>query len=989
MVPKPITLDGRTGTILYLDAQWHPVPPELAVVARVLFDDGATLFLQTGRDEALKFDPDQLRDAKGRWTSGGLTTDLGNVYLHGTAQAFLDDIIKNGLSGEHTGRIHSYDAMRPRLVGKPVGDVGHVYMTTDEAEARRYAESAATELAYGKGENRIPPTMQDIVYSEELPEAERQALRYESGTEVGGGMPCVVTITLPPHIVKQLRKDKKSDILTPWNRATPLRSKVARSYKGTIKPEWITSISYQTKDIATGVETWHTIKPSEWKAPPPTRLPHQPKELKAAAEGQTFYIALVLEVQSIAEKYDPAQPRDKQGRWVDEDNVTHVGDEVELYHGTSRTRANKILKEGLKIRAVRKPTMGGDPESSRNYIWLAKKPEGAKSYSEMHQHPVVLRVRLPRKLYEKLKLHQSGPVSVWSKEPIPAKQIKVLESATKIQEGLGGLTQKFDAAKHPRGEDGRFIEATAPRIFNRAEEVVQYNSWGETKWAWRITPEEAKFGGKVGEPGGKLLTGEPIPREALPKTLYHVTTNAPAVEASGVLLGLLESGGLGGGQAQGVSFTSSPEDAHVIQRELRRAIQIARGDVDIDAIERWAREDEKEAGLPEGTLERAVKEAMYGWEGNQGSLTRTHTWDDTKPEGERYVAGPAPTGAEYDRIRRSLVKDAFNAYLNSRESTAAKALGQPEWPYSVPILKNPLLFGRQEHLAKLNPDDVRTIEVPSANIPEGALVTTGSDKFLHEVRTYSDVPVTNALYHRRLKFDPAQPRDKEGQWTKGAGGTRNEARAALQKAVGGEIPVGVDDHPVAIRAAHDIAAVLTEMRGKGYDMPTEIEVRAQARKSPSGEAEDRGLLVINVPDQLPDDVSLDQAYAAAYGGKIAVVEDGELKGEVQKFVGTTFRDLVIHEMGHINRQGVPRTPYISSRSSPEERKEAEESAKAFGEEMAANREYEREARRSVSEYAATNPDEFVAETFTMLYNGEVLPAKTMQIYKALRGAPIR
>ena len=82
-------------------------------------------------------------------------------------------------------------------------------------------------------------------------------------------------------------------------------------------------------------------------------------------------------------------------------------------------------------------------------------------------------------------------------------------------------------------------------------------SWGRRRWHWKNEKSQRH-----------VLTGEPIPREQLPPVLYHVTTNAPAVESSGVLLGLLESGGLGGGQAEGVSFTSSKEDAVVIQREL-------------------------------------------------------------------------------------------------------------------------------------------------------------------------------------------------------------------------------------------------------------------------------------------------------------------------------------------------------------------------------------------------------------------------------------
>ena len=170
-------------------------------------------------------------------------------------------------------------------------------------------------------------------------------------------------------------------------------------------------------------------------------------------------------VQSIAKKfveilkYDPNQPRGKGGKWVkgvgtssepfvDEDGVMHVGDFVELYHGTSKQRANKILKEGFKIRAVAKQTMGGDSESNRNYIWFAKRSEAAKSYSEFHRYPTVVTVRLPKALYEKLKLHNSGPVSVWSPEVIPAKYIHI---------------QKWDESKHPRDKEGQFAESGVPK----------------------------------------------------------------------------------------------------------------------------------------------------------------------------------------------------------------------------------------------------------------------------------------------------------------------------------------------------------------------------------------------------------------------------------------------------------------------------------------------------------------------------------------------
>lgn len=101
-----------------------------------------------------------------------------------------------------------------------------------------------------------------------------------------------------------------------------------------------------------------------------------------------------------------------------------VGKFVELYHGTSRQRANIIAKEGFRI-GVRPQTMQGDSESNRQYIWLAKRIESAKSYAAMYAQPVIITVRIPTTLLKKIDPdgRNSGPDSVWIKEEIPAKYI--------------------------------------------------------------------------------------------------------------------------------------------------------------------------------------------------------------------------------------------------------------------------------------------------------------------------------------------------------------------------------------------------------------------------------------------------------------------------------------------------------------------------------------------------------------------------------------
>jgi hypothetical protein len=299
----------------------------------------------------------------------------------------------------------------------------------------------------------------------------------------------------------------------------------------------------------------------------------------------------------------------------------------------------------------------------------------------------------------------------------------------------------------PRDETGRWTDSggaaasdsasVEPRIFRTRDDVDEFTSMGGgRRFTWKDSP-------------GELLMGEPLDKSALPDTLYHVTTNAPAVESSGLLLGQNKDAGLGGGQADGVSFTSSESDAALIQRELVRSVEIARGDVAIDDLARLAREDESVGGLAPGALDDAVSAARQMW--------------DVNIQSTEVYASP--------ESKRSLMRDAYNSYLFGRERIAGDG---------VPSLKNPILFGNQKQLRLIDPANIRTLRVPSTNIPDRALITTGSDEFLHEVRVYSDVPVrgmTRNVAHaaawvpRVAEWDESlHPRDESGKFS-GSGST--------------------------------------------------------------------------------------------------------------------------------------------------------------------------------------------------------------------------
>jgi hypothetical protein len=257
--------------------------------------------------------------------------------------------------------------------------------------------------------------------------------------------------------------------------------------------------------------------------------------------------------------------------------------------------------------------------------------------------------------------------------------------------------------------------AEAPRVFKTPDDLTEVDDWGTKRWGWKDRP-------------GELLSGRPLTKADLPPTLFHVTTAADAVESSGVLLGQHADAGLGGGSENGVSFTVSMLDAHVIERDLRRVVDIARGDADIETLAQWARDDEFEGRLPAGALDAALKNAREFYDGN----VTYHAYADKT-------------------ARTHLVKEAFDNYLWGRQTAGEKhQLGDATTrtvgdititKYDAGVLKNPLFFSDVDKLAKLDRASVRTLRVPTKNIPDRALITTGSDDFLHEVRVYSDVPV--------------------------------------------------------------------------------------------------------------------------------------------------------------------------------------------------------------------------------------------------------
>lgn len=201
------------------------------------------------------------------------------------------------------------------------------------------------------------------------------------------------------------------------------------------------------------------------------------------------------------------------------------------------------------------------------------------------------------------------------------------------------------------------------------------------------------------------------------------------------------------------------------------------------------------------------------------------------------------------------------------------------------------------------------------------------------------------------------------------------AAVALITGATGVQQVAVADTRVARLASRTVADTLAEMRSRGYRMPTAVTITSHndddLTKSTdiTGETTRNNSIIIQVPDNIPPDVSLDEAVRKTYG--LEHIDDNGNK--TSDFSARTFKDVIVHEMGHVLE-----TP--TWQMAP---KEFSHLLEMLSEPVI------RKAAGQVSGYAHHSPEEFVAEAFTLQYRGERLKPEADAMYKALGGAKIR
>lgn len=229
------------------------------------------------------------------------------------------------------------------------------------------------------------------------------------------------------------------------------------------------------------------------------------------------------------------------------------------------------------------------------------------------------------------------------------------------------------------------------------------------------------------QPSGAPIRGKAIPVDdpRIPDTVYHMTTNLSAVEASGVLLAK-GAGGLGGDSSDEiVSMTVSKDIAFQLAEDMKFVAALAdkyfESEPEIDYVkgEGWIR---KSDGSPLCKSE---------W----GSPLIRDLRAQARREGWDYKIDSNEQLKDYG------LKDWVSHYFTRRERMSNK--------------RNPIFWSDAEELFSVDVSNIGVVAIPKGNLNTGALLTDfdlgqGS---LEEVRLYGDVPLQDAGYFAVKQLD--------------------------------------------------------------------------------------------------------------------------------------------------------------------------------------------------------------------------------------------
>jgi hypothetical protein len=242
-------------------------------------------------------------------------------------------------------------------------------------------------------------------------------------------------------------------------------------------------------------------------------------------------------------------------------------------------------------------------------------------------------------------------------------------------------------------------------------EKVEHDGWGSPEW-----PKEGgpfRYVPKPSEVYGHTLRGKGIRHDdsRIPDTVYHVTTQADAVERSGMLKASGGDRGLGGpDQDRIVSMTTSRDTANRIAEDLH-----------------WTSTLAHKVG-PDPSVGHRTPERK--------NLILDHLVGQSKREGWDYSAT-----ADWLRGGHSTdsygLGDHLSQYMSTRESKAG--------------IQNPVILGGGQ-FHKIRPERIGIVHIPKHNLDNGAQITNfdldRQGHGLSEIRSYGDVPIAGGKVER-------------------------------------------------------------------------------------------------------------------------------------------------------------------------------------------------------------------------------------------------
>ena len=255
-------------------------------------------------------------------------------------------------------------------------------------------------------------------------------------------------------------------------------------------------------------------------------------------------------------------------------------------------------------------------------------------------------------------------------------------------------------------------QAQFPRVFQRQDRVrtdsddsLRRSNLFEV-WNGPGQPHREGWGDRL-EADTTVLAGQPMQHSELPDTIFHVTTDKPAVEKSGVIRASAggEKAGLGGSHKEVISTTVDPHVAQGLEDDMRNyAMYAASGDVE-GVMTHLYEEHEK----------RGILDKFDNLQRQYGTYASRRDQNDS----------PDPGGT---------IDNMFSLYYSARRQKTGE--------------RNPVILGgvgkEDSPWYHVDPDKVGTIKIPRESIPSGTLVSSfdiGQTHGLEEARVHGDIPL--------------------------------------------------------------------------------------------------------------------------------------------------------------------------------------------------------------------------------------------------------